>query len=332
MIESENKRVEWFVGLFVFLGLLLLGFLVVAFGKFGDRFADKYTITVTFPEASGLIRGAAVRLGGAHIGSVAAAPRLSPAYDSVIVELGILDEIRIPEGSRFLVSRTGLLGDAYVNINPPSSPTGQFLDKDATVKGDAGAGLIELQDTATELSNRVADAIADMRRTLDTLNTTFQKFDQRLLSDQNTERFSSILENLESSTKSLGQTADHLEDFLDDGKVTLESAREAFQKTSEVADGLKPAAEELGPAIAELQPAIAELRVTLQSTRSFLQSLEGGRGLLSTFVHDEDMSADAAAFFSNLRQHGVLFYRDSKDPKSAPERDQRTPREPPHRR
>ncbi|HUF63308.1 MAG TPA: MlaD family protein [Verrucomicrobiales bacterium] len=334
MIESENKRVEWFVGLFVFLGLLLLGILVVTFGKFQDRFADKYTITVTFPEASGLSPGASVRLGGAHVGAVASLPKLNPTYDSVTVDLGIFDEIRIPEGSRFLISRTGLLGDAYVNISPPASPSGRFLGKNITVEGDAGTGLTDLQDSAAELSNRLADAIADMRRTLDTLNTTFQKFDERLLSDENTARISTILENLESSTESLGKTTDRFETFLDEGKGALESAREAFQKTSEVADGLKPAAEELGPAIAELQPAIAELRVALQSTRSFVDSLEGGRGLLSSLVHDEAMRDDASAFFSNLRQHGVLFYRD-RDSQSAGQsstRDRRTPREPPHRR
>ena len=37
----KENRTELFVGFFLLIGLLLLGFLVLKFGNFGDRFEEK---------------------------------------------------------------------------------------------------------------------------------------------------------------------------------------------------------------------------------------------------------------------------------------------------
>ena len=39
----KENRTELFVGFFLLIGLLLLGFLVLKFGNFGDRFEETYS-------------------------------------------------------------------------------------------------------------------------------------------------------------------------------------------------------------------------------------------------------------------------------------------------
>jgi hypothetical protein len=50
-----------------------------------------------------------------------------------------------------------------------------------------------------------------------------------------------------------------------------------------------------------------------------------GKGLVATLLNDQQLANDLHALISNLRAHGVLFYRDSAaSPQTAP-RPQATP-------
>ena len=75
MPVREKKR-ERLAGLFVLIGLLLLGVLIVEFGRFGDRFRGHYPLYVEFPDTAGIIKNSEVRLRGAKIGRVATRPEL----------------------------------------------------------------------------------------------------------------------------------------------------------------------------------------------------------------------------------------------------------------
>jgi ABC-type transporter Mla subunit MlaD len=68
-----------------------------------------YDLEVDFPNASGLLAGADVLLGGARIGYVAKPPRILPAMQGVAVELKILEEVGLPSASRFIIGSSGLL-------------------------------------------------------------------------------------------------------------------------------------------------------------------------------------------------------------------------------
>jgi ABC-type transporter Mla subunit MlaD len=76
-MATTERRTEFVVGLFLFIGLILLGALIVQFGRFGDRVRGHYPITVVFDDASGLIKGSEVRMGGARIGKVEEHPELT---------------------------------------------------------------------------------------------------------------------------------------------------------------------------------------------------------------------------------------------------------------
>ena len=122
MAESHRKTELW-VGVFVFIGLALLGGLIVQFGRFGDRMRGKYQFVVVFDDASGLIKGSEIRMGGARIGKVAEHPELNPSV-KVQVTMSVDDAIRIPENSMIQIAAAGRRGSMPSRTTPnPSAAT-----------------------------------------------------------------------------------------------------------------------------------------------------------------------------------------------------------------
>ena len=70
-MNRHERGLEFKVGIFVFVGLAMLGALVVQFGRLGEGFKTYYPLTVRFNDASGLLKGSDVLLAGARIGKVA---------------------------------------------------------------------------------------------------------------------------------------------------------------------------------------------------------------------------------------------------------------------
>ena len=76
MNENRESATEIKVGLFVLVGLAVVGTMVLYFGGVGDAFRKSYRITVELPDASGLLKDSSVLLAGARIGKVATAPAI----------------------------------------------------------------------------------------------------------------------------------------------------------------------------------------------------------------------------------------------------------------
>ena len=55
-MNRHERGLEFKVGIFVFVGLAMLGALLVQFGRLGEGFKAYYTITVRFSDASGPLK------------------------------------------------------------------------------------------------------------------------------------------------------------------------------------------------------------------------------------------------------------------------------------
>ena len=139
-MNEQDRGLELKVGIFVAVGLAILAALVVQFGRVGEGFKTYYGLTVHFADASGLLKGSDVLLGGAKIGRVSGPPRLVTSGRGVDVPLRIYDYVQIPTGSSFTVGSTGLLGDRFVAITPPVGKPTTYIAKGARIEGSAREG------------------------------------------------------------------------------------------------------------------------------------------------------------------------------------------------
>ena len=69
-MEKRGVSTEVKVGIFVFLGLIVLGYMTLKVEKFKLRTEKGYEIAAFFDSASGLVNGSAVQIAGIEVGRV----------------------------------------------------------------------------------------------------------------------------------------------------------------------------------------------------------------------------------------------------------------------
>jgi len=275
-MNRHERGLEFKVGAFVFMGLAMLGALVVQFGRLGEGFKTYYAITVRFNDASGLLKGSDVLLAGARIGKVAGGPRLVHEGNGVAVPLKIYDYIKVPQGSKFTVGSSGLLGDRFVNVTLPAGQAKAYLPPNAYISGARETGIDDLTRGGGALVN-------DLRGAVQKIDTTVTRFNQDTLSSANMENLKSSMEHLNQATGALAESSKKLDGVIEKADSTMDSAKKAAD---------------------DLQNAIAD-------TRKVLRTATEGKGLLATLLTNQELANDLHALISNLRAHGVLFYRDT---------------------
>src|SRR3984893_3180046 len=192
-MNRHERGLEFKVGAFVFVGLAMLGALVVQFGRLGEGFKTYYGLTVRFNDASGLLKGSDVLLAGARIGKVAGGPRLVREGSGVDVPLKIYDYVKVPEGSKFTVGSSGLLGDRFVNVTmPPGTPT-KFLPANTYINGTRETGIDDLTREGGAL-------VGDLRGVVQKIDTTVTRLNQDMLSKETAENFRSSVAHLNEAT------------------------------------------------------------------------------------------------------------------------------------
>ena len=323
---ESSKKTELWVGLFVFIGLALLGGLIVQFGRFGEKLHGKYQLMVVFDDASGLIKGSEIRMGGARIGKVAEHPELNSDV-KVQVVMSIEEPIRIPENSMIQIASATLLGDKMIVITPPetSESTGRFLEPGAVVRGGGPSGLDAIQNNAESISRdarklmedagvafkKVDAAIDDIRAVTGRLSTTLDKVNDSILSEKNLSSIDGTLSNFEKASAELTPAVAEARDAIDAFKKASTGARETFANADKRIEELKPALEEVPKAVASISRAA-------DKAGKAIDRAEGGEGLLGTLAYDRDVTDDAKVFIRNLRQQGILRYRDKETPQDDP--------------
>ena len=127
-----------------------------------------------------------------------------------------------------------------------------------------------------DLTRQGSELVSDAR-------TTVKKLNEETLSAQNLENLKASLQHLNQATNSLAESSKKLDGVIEHADSTMVSAKEA-------ADGLQNA---------------------ITDARKVLRSAVQGKGLVATLLNDQQLASDLHALISNLRNHGVLFYRDS---------------------
>ena len=298
----NQRGLEFKVGLFVFAGLAVLGALVVQFGRVNEGFKTYYNLTVQFPNASGLLKGSDVLLAGAKIGRVSGGPKLQHGSEGVFVPLRIFDYVQVPVGSKFTVGSSGLLGDRFVDVQPPPGQPRDFLHKDAQIAGTRETGM-------DDLTREGGFLVKDLRDTVKNIDGTFTRLNEQALSQANMDSLKSTLDRLNQTSGTLAESSKKIEGVLDKADATMASSRKAAD---------------------DLQVMIADARKTVAAATDLIREAKSGSGLLATMLTDQEMAKDLRALVRNLREHGVLFYRDSA--RKTEERSARTQPQPAPRR
>jgi len=334
MNDTQDSSVEWKVGLFVLTGLAVVIGMAVYFGGMMTLFSKSYRITVELPDASGLLKDSSVLLAGARIGKVAEPPKilfrplLLSSGSGVEVTLQIDEGIRIPTGSEIQVGSSGLLGDRFVAVRPPAAFDGTtFIEPGARLAGTSATSLEDLQREGAKL-------ISDLRTAVSTINVSLGRLESEFLGNETIGDLKQVFENIKNTSESFAAVSAKITGLVDGAGQALDKATTAIESVSGTLAKGGETMENANKASQDLRGAISDSRKLIATAQQIADRGASGSGLLGTLLNDRKLSADLAALATNLRKHGLLFYRDSADstnspqakPTPAPRRSQSVPR------
>lgn len=282
---EQKGRTELLVGLFLFIGLAILGALVLTFGRLGQGLNSPYELTVLFPNASGLTTGADVLLSGAKIGFVAAQPQLVGDSYRVAVRVKVQGDVHIPRKSKFMVGSSSLLGDKFVDVIPLDGVnSGDFWQPNEIIEGSRAGGFEEL----TVRGSAVMDEISLSLKQIQTLTTNLN---QNLLNETSLQNLQQTFENLRDTTAAFKKASLSIDSVITKADRVL-SATESTVKTLDSA----------GKDIQKISKNAVE-----------------GKGALGVLVNDKETGDHLRSLISNLRRSGILFYKDRPAQPSSPD-------------
>jgi len=113
----KKYHYETAAGLFVLIGLLCVGYLVVHLGNVRLFGKDSYTLSARFASVSGLRAGNPVEMLGIEIGQVEGL-EIDQKNQVAVVTLRIKKGINIFDDATASVKTAGLIGDRYVSVDP----------------------------------------------------------------------------------------------------------------------------------------------------------------------------------------------------------------------
>jgi phospholipid/cholesterol/gamma-HCH transport system substrate-binding protein len=301
-MNRHERGLELKVGAFVFVGLAMIGALVVQFGRLGEGFKQYYALTVKFSDASGLLKGSDVLLAGAKIGKVAGGPRMTKEGNGVDVPLKIYDYIKIPENSKITVGSSGLLGDRFVAVTLPPGERKKFIAPNSYISGARETGLDDLTREGGAL-------VTDLRGTVQKLDGVIDRLGTDALSPGNMENLKGSLQHLSDATNNLAQSSQKLDGVIGGADAAMSSIKKDADS---------------------LQLVLNDARKTVQSASDVFHQATHGDGLMASLLTNKELAADLRALITNLKAHGVLFYRDTaaQPETNANAREQKMPRRP----
>lgn len=294
-MTSEERSTQIKVGIFILIGLITIGMMVVYFGRLGEGVQSYYNLRVEFPNASGLMRGSEVLLAGAKIGRVVNDPVILPDMNGVYVDLRIFENVKIPSASQFAIGSSGLLGDKFVQIdlkeNAKSSPP---IPPGTVLQGtNDGGGLGGMAEDAGAL-------VAELRATVGNINSVVKKLDSGVLSEEGVASLRDTLKNLQTTSASLAVASANVDKVVAHADTAIASGKDTMESAKKAAD--------------ELQRALSDIRGLVREARQ-------GQGALGMLLTNRETAENLRSLVANLRRYGILWYRDGEKGKSpSPER------------
>ncbi len=231
-----------------------------------------------------------------------------PTVGAVAISLKVVGEIKLPKGSKFEVGSSGLMGDRFVQVSLPKGfDSGHFNPADPNqvygdgevIEGTSADGLNELMEKGATVMDKAPAVMDELKAALVKLKETTNNLNQRLelvLSSENLKNLEATLANLKVTSTNFAETSKSLDAVVKSAGGVMDSTRQTMGSANTAA--------------VEIQSAIADSRKVIEAARIVLKRFSEGNGPIPTLLSDKTLSDNLKALVANLRQKGILFYKD----------------------
>jgi phospholipid/cholesterol/gamma-HCH transport system substrate-binding protein len=164
MIFGKTK-LELKVGIFVFVGMIILAVFILSLGGF-KTWTSGYKVNFVFTYVNGVKVGAPVRFAGVDVGEVKAIkfiqPKTADDKTGIKVNCWVKREVKIPKDSTIWVDTLGLLGEKYLEIMPGKDYAALMIRGDE-IKGTDPIPMNVVTDRALKIADDVDQTIIKIK-------------------------------------------------------------------------------------------------------------------------------------------------------------------------
>lgn len=271
----NQKVLNFRVGLFVLITVSL--FILIVFFLSGEqRFFEKsYTLTTSFANTAGLIKGAAVRLSGVRIGVVTDMYfAQKPVGDKVIdVSMKVNKEgmRRLNPDAKATIRTEGLLGDKYIEILPgKEEPLAKLPDTMA----------IESQ-TPIEFSSIIGQS-GDLLSNIINISESLDKIVKAFGKEENIKNINQTIASVKASSEAIQKNLEAIEH--NDGILN-----------TMIYGPKDPSGKKID------ENTLIKLNKTIAKMDRVLDEINKGDGTLHALIYDKQLTDDIDDTFSNIK-------------------------------
>jgi len=288
----DKKRLEWKVGIFVFIGLVGLAALVLQFSRGTSLFKPTYNLYLKSKNVGGLKAGASVLMSGVPIGTVSDI-ELTPQGTNVTITLKIYTKYAIRKDADVRIEQSGFLGDQYVAVVPglnekePWAPNDHLEANEPFNLQEVARSAANFLKSVDQTTKRLDDAIADVRRLL--------------LNEETLTNLATAVSNARIATEHAVGTVDNINSLVTTNSEAVASAVSNVvffsQQINQFAGGLK---EVLATNSDELNASLKNFEASTASLKGLLQGVQSGQGLAGDVLRNEQLATNVNAIAANL--------------------------------
>ncbi len=244
------------LGLFIFLGTVLIVVSIFMIGNKESMFVQSIIIKSKFNNIEGLKSGAPVRLSGYTIGSVSSNVLSDDSVGTVIVTMRIDQELRhfIHLDSEASIQAEGLVGKKFVSITPGSADY-PVADEGSFIKSKNPMNITRIMEDSEAIIAYMKDITKDFAEIVYKVNKGNGSVG-KLVNDA--ELYESTVEMIQSANKDLDQISLTLEYIAELAHETIQSAKTTF----------------------------TEIDTAIVSIKSIVAKIDNGEGLVGEMIND----------------------------------------------
>lgn len=297
----NDSRFALKVGMFVFVGAILVALLILNFSSGITFLNPTYSLHVILPNAAGLKPTADVMMAGVSIGKVRFM-QLGDDGKTVDITVSILSKYKIHKDAQFQIDSLGFLGDQYIEVSPPTATkTTAYLQDGDTVIGEPTFDM-------TEAVKSISSVVEQARKTMRDLDQSITNVNNSALSTNTLAHLAAAINNLQTVTGKISGAATRADNLLASNSGAFTAAVGNFESFSE---RLTNAAANLGDIIStnrdDVRAMVINLRASSDQIREIATDLQNGKGPAGELLKDEKMSAQLSSIVSNANSVAAEF-------------------------
>lgn len=284
------------VGLFVLMGLLILGYMSIKVTKYGIRVKKGYEISAIFDSVSGLVRNASVEIAGVEIGRVKDI-RLEDRKAKVI--MNIAPEVRLRKGSQVLIRTKGVLGDKFVEVIP------------GTEAEEIKAGEVIIATTSPseldQMLTKVLPVLDDIKSVTNTLSEVVGTEEGRESFKELRDNFREVSASIKTITQQIEEGKGTFGKLIKDETIYTE-AKETIAHWNKVSERFERIAKDIDAGKGTLGKLVrddtmyVDAKETIANLKKTSQRIDRGEGTLGKLIKDDTLYEEAKDALKSVRK------------------------------